>query len=155
MTTTPPEQPDEPHRDPNLGADDHEPTVDYGRTEPTKPLDPPPAAGQAPPPPPGGFPPPGYGPSGPAYAAGPMAPYGIDPRTGIPFSDKSKIIAGVLQLLLPFGIGRFYIGDTGLGIAQLLVTLLTCGIGAIWPFIDGIILLVTDSKDSDGRPLRS
>ena len=56
---------------------------------------------------------------------------------------------------LPLGIGRFYIGDTGIGIAQLLVTIFTCGIGALWPFIDGIIMLVTDSKDAQGRMLRT
>ena len=33
---------------------------------------------------------------------------------------------------------------------QLVVTVLTCGIGALWPFIDGIIMLATDSKDANG-----
>ena len=37
----------------------------------------------------------------------------------------------------PLGIGRLYMGGTNIGIAQLLVTLVTCGIGALWPFIDG------------------
>lgn len=85
----------------------------------------------------------------------PGAPYGIDPKTGIPFSDKSKIVAGLLQILIPLGIGRFYAGHTGIGLAQLLVTVFTCGLGAIWPFIDGIIMLVSDSRDGNGRPLRS
>jgi len=85
----------------------------------------------------------------------PGAPYGIDPKSGLPFSDKSKIIAGLLQLLLPLGIGRMYAGQTGLGVAQLLVTVFTCGVGAIWPFIDGIVMLVTDPRDGNGRPLRS
>ncbi|WP_278259401.1 TM2 domain-containing protein [Nocardioides convexus] len=52
------------------------------------------------------------------YGASPAAPFGVDPVTGIPYSDKQKVIAGVLQILLPFGIGRFYIGDKGTGIAQ-------------------------------------
>ena len=61
----------------------------------------------------------------------------------------------MLQLVVPLGIGRFYMGDTSIGIAQLLVTLLTCGIGAIWPFIDGILILVNDTAtDEHGRPLR-
>ncbi len=152
MTTTPPE---EPHRDPNLGAGDHEPTVNVGGTEPTAPLEPPPA-GQYPPPPPGpGYAQPGYAPPGPAYGAQYQAPYGIDPKTGLPFSDKSKLVAGLLQVLIPIGIGRFYTGHTGLGVAQLLVTLFTCGVGAIWPFVDGIITLVSDPRDATGRPLRS
>lgn len=83
------------------------------------------------------------------------APYGIDPKTGIPFSDKSKIIAGLLQILIPLGIGRFYVGDTKTGAWQLVVTILTCGVGALWPFIDGILILVGDSRDAQGRPLRS
>ncbi len=64
-------------------------------------------------------------------------------------------MAGLLQVLLPLGIGRMYMGDVGVGVAQLVVTLVTCGIGALWPFIDGILILVGDPVDSDGRPLRS
>jgi len=64
-------------------------------------------------------------------------------------------VAGLLQILIPLGIGRFYMGQTGLGVAQLVVTIVTCGIGAIWPFIDGIVILVSDApKDADGRVLR-
>ena len=75
--------------------------------------------------------------------------------TGIPYSDKSKIIAGLLQILLPFGIGRFYIGDTKTGVIQLIVTVVTCGIGGLWSVIDGIIMLASDSKDAQGYMLRS
>jgi TM2 domain-containing membrane protein YozV len=98
----------------------------------------------------------GYDPAGYGYPqAYPAAPYGIHPATGIPYSDKSKIVAGLLQVLLPLGIGRMYMGHTGMGVAQLLVTIFTCGIGALWPFVDGIIILVNDTKDADGRILRS
>ncbi|MFC7493500.1 MULTISPECIES: TM2 domain-containing protein [unclassified Nocardioides] len=100
-----------------------------------------------------GYPQPGY-PVGP-YGVSPQAPYGVDPRTGLPFSDKQKLVAGLLQILIPLGIGRFYIGDTKIGVWQLVVTIFTCGIGALWPFIDGIIILATDSKDANGYPLRS
>ncbi|GAA1212093.1 DUF1707 domain-containing protein [Prauserella alba] len=72
----------------------------------------------------------------------------------LPPSDKSKILAGLLQILLPFGIGRFYTGHTGLALAQLLVTLLTLGVGSIWPFIDGIVLLARGGVDGNGRRLR-
>jgi TM2 domain-containing membrane protein YozV len=104
---------------------------------------------------PPGYPPYGQPPAGWAPYHDPNAPYGYHPATGIPYSDKSKIVAGLLQILLPLGIGRFYIGDTNIGIAQLLVTIFTCGIGGIWPFIDGIIILVTDKTDAQGRMLRS
>ena len=98
---------------------------------------------------------PGY--SQPAYGApgfDPAAPYGRDPLTGEPLSDKSKLVAGLLQLLIPLGIGRFYLGHTSIGIAQLLVTIFTCGVGALWPFIDGILILIGHVRDPQGRPLR-
>ena len=122
---------------------------------------------QVQPPPPGYAPPPhphqpygqqpfAYGPPGSpyAYGASPQAPYGYDPKSGLPFSDKQKLVAGLLQILVPLGIGRIYAGHVGLGIGQLVVTILTCGIGAIWPFIDGIVTLAGDPKDGDGLPLR-
>lgn len=96
-----------------------------------------------------------YGQGGYAPGIDPAAPYGVHPVTGVPYSDKSKLVAGLLQLLIPLGIGRMYIGDTRTGVIQLIVTLVTCGIGALWPFIDGIMMLVGDPVDSNGRPLRS
>lgn len=103
--------------------------------------------------------PPAYQPQA-AYGALPVptqyAQYGIDPVSGLPFSDKSKLIAGLLQIFLGYlGIGRFYMGNIGIAIAQILVSFLTFGIGALWPLIDGIVILVGNPRDSQGRPLRS
>ena len=112
-----------------------------------------PPYGQPAPPPYGqGYPTPPYGVP---YGVSPGAPWGVHPVTGVPYSDKSKLVAGLLQILLPLGIGRFYIGDTKIGVWQLVVTIVTCGLGSLWSFIDGIIILATDSTDADGRPLRS
>jgi hypothetical protein len=88
--------------------------------------------------------------------ANPAAPYGVHPVTGAPYSDKSKLVAGLLQIFLGgLGIGRFYIGDTKIAVWQIVVTVLTCGIGSIWGLIDGIIILATDNvSDAQGRPLR-
>jgi Domain of unknown function (DUF1707)/TM2 domain len=83
----------------------------------------------------------------------PGAPYGRDPHTGLPYSDRSKIIAGVLQVLLPFGVGRFYSGHLGIGVAQLLLSFVF--VGLVWSFIDGIVLLAGRPTDPYGRPLRS
>ena len=79
----------------------------------------------------------------------------IDHRSGLPYSHRSKVVAGVLQLVLgPFGVGRFYTGHIGLAFAQIAVTWLTCGLGGLWPFIDGIMMLTGAVKDVDGLPLR-
>ncbi|WP_442941694.1 TM2 domain-containing protein [Nocardia sp. NBC_00416] len=116
---------------------------------------PPPGYGQ---PPPGyGQPPPGYGPPmGPGgyNPMDPEAPYGRD-INGVPYSDKQKLTAGLLQIFLgSFGAGRFYIGDTGIAVAQIAATWLTCGLGGIWPLIDGIMMLTGSVQDTQGRPLR-
>ncbi|MFA6298142.1 MAG: TM2 domain-containing protein [Nocardioides sp.] len=162
MSNQGPEYPSEPNQ-PEGGESP------YGTPTPpsTPPSTPPPPpygepAGSVPPPPPSappyGAPQPGQAPyatfGAPAVGM-PGAPYGVHPVTGIPYSDKSKVVAGLLQILVPFGIGRFYIGDSGIGVAQLLVTIFTCGIGALWPVIDGIIMLASDSKDANGLMLRS
>ena len=119
--------------------------------------------GQYPPPlyPPGQYPPGQYPPAG----FDPAAPFGRHPLTGEPFSDKSKVVAGLLQLLGlvgVVGIGRIYLGYTTLGITQLIggvvLGIVTCGIGFIVPVIWGIIdatLILTDKvRDPAGRPLR-
>ncbi|WBB81302.1 TM2 domain-containing protein [Micromonospora sp. WMMD882] len=70
-------------------------------------------------------------------------------------SDKSKVVAGILQIVLGgFGVGRFYMGDTKTGVIQLVVTLVTCGIGSLWGFVDGILILINGGVDGQGRPLR-
>jgi TM2 domain-containing membrane protein YozV len=71
--------------------------------------------------------------------------------------QKSRVTAGILGILLgAFGVHRFYLGYTGIGIAQIAVTVFTCGIGAIWGFIEGIMILVespTFATDAQGIPL--
>jgi hypothetical protein len=109
---------------------------------------PPPQYGAPPPPPQYGGPQPAYGYPG----VDPAAPYGRHPQTGEPLSDKSKLAAGLLQIFLgAFGVGRFYLGDTGIALAQLF----TCGGLGVWSLIDGIMILTGDVRDKNGRPLRS
>jgi Domain of unknown function (DUF1707)/TM2 domain len=83
----------------------------------------------------------------------PQAPYGRDPRTGQPYSDRSKVLAGLLQLFLPFGVGRLYSGHVGIGVAQMVLAVFF-GVGIIWAFIDGIVILAGRPTDPRGRPLR-
>jgi TM2 domain-containing membrane protein YozV len=74
---------------------------------------------------------------------------------GRPISDKSKLVAGLLQVFLGgFGIGRFYLGYTTIGVLQIVATVLTCGIGALWGLVDGIIIIAGNVTDAEGRTLR-
>jgi len=67
-------------------------------------------------------------------------------------SDKYRVVAGVLQILFPFGIGRFYTGHTGIALAQLFTMFI--GVGVVWSIIDGIIMLAGGGTDAYGRRLR-
>lgn len=67
-------------------------------------------------------------------------------------SDRYRVVAGVLQILLPFGTGRFYTGHTGIALAQLCTVII--GVGVIWSLIDGVMLLASGGTDAYGRPLR-
>jgi TM2 domain-containing membrane protein YozV len=102
--------------------------------------------------------PPLAAPTPPGPYGDPAAPFGRHPVTGEPYSDKSKIVAGLLQLLGLFGlvgIGRMYLGQVGYGIAQLIVGWVTFGLGAwIWGIIDAVLILTDRVRDRQGRPLR-
>ena len=70
-----------------------------------------------------------------------VQPYGYGGRTlHLPRSDKSRTIAGILQILIP-GVGRMYMGYAALGVIQLVVAIITCGAAWIWSIIDGIMIL--------------
>lgn len=131
---------------------------------------------QGPPPPPPGYPSPQGYPGYPGYPGyggypgyvDPQAPFGRDPVTGLPLSDKSATTAGLLQLFLGlFGVGRFYIDSTQIAVAQLCVGLfgivfsLFCFLGfpvllggIIWAIVDAILIFTGSVKDNHGRKLR-
>ena len=75
--------------------------------------------------------------------------------TAVKPEGKSKMAAGLLGIFLGgWGIHNFYLGYTGKGIAQIFVTLFTCGIGAIWGVIEGILILTGSiNTDANGNPL--
>ncbi len=85
---------------------------------------------------------------GPAYAY--PATYGANfPALR---SDRSRTLAGILNLVLP-GIGRIYLGYAAYGVLQL-VLVFCFGVGALWSFIDGILILAGSPKlDGYGRVL--
>ncbi|HVM62300.1 MAG TPA: NINE protein [Verrucomicrobiae bacterium] len=73
--------------------------------------------------------------------------------TRLPGADR-KIIAGVLALIPHtgcLGIHKFVLGNTGAGIAMLLITVLTCGIGGavMWiiALIEGLIYLTRTDEE--------
>lgn len=69
---------------------------------------------------------------------------------------KSKLAAGLLGIFLGgFGVHRFYLGHVGIGILQIVVTFITCGVGQLWGFIEGILILCGTSitTDANGNPL--
>ena len=77
--------------------------------------------------------------------------------------EKSKLTAGLLGIFLGcFGVHRFYLGYTGIAVAQLVLGILgivTCGLttsaAGIWGLIEGIIILTGSiATDAQGNPLK-
>ncbi len=155
----------------NEPADSSEAASDAAEPSPQAPTSPPtppppgqpaaPPPGYGPPPPPGqpAAPPPGYGPPPPpGYGQVPVPAYVGGPYGYVDPLAKSRMVAGILGILLGgFGVHRFYLGFTGIGVLQIVVTIVTCGIGAFWGLIEGIMILTNQpsfQRDATGRPLR-
>lgn len=71
------------------------------------------------------------------------------------YSWRNRWIAGALAILLGvFGVHRFYLGFTGIGIIQIIVTICTLGVvTSVWAFIEGILCFCGAMRDVDGLPL--
>lgn len=73
---------------------------------------------------------------------------------------KSKLTAGLLGIFLgSLGVHNFYLGYTGKAIAQLLISLLSCGTlavaSSIWGLIEGIMILCGKiTVDGKGNTLK-
>ena len=88
----------------------------------------------------------------------PMAPGGQQVMMIPGHQPKSKVVGGLLAWFLGvFGVHNFHLDRTGYGVAQLLITLLTLGIGMIitgpWAFIEMILIFSGSINDGDGFPL--
>ncbi len=75
-------------------------------------------------------------------------------------TPKSKMAAGLLGIFLgALGVHNFYLGYTGKAVAQLLISILSCGVLAIaseiWGLVEGIMILTGSIKvDGKGVPLQ-
>ncbi len=73
---------------------------------------------------------------------------------------KSRIAAGILGILLGgLGAHNFYLGYTSKAVAQLLISLLSCGalaaISSVWGIVEGILILTGSINcDASGTPLK-
>lgn len=86
------------------------------------------------------------------------APYGQGPYAqGYP-SQKSRVVAGLLGVFLgAFGVHRFYLGNSGIGAAQVVATVFTGGFAGVWGFVEGIMILCNAQPfrtDARGIPLK-
>ncbi len=62
--------------------------------------------------------------------------------------ENKKILAGLLALFVGYlGIHKFILGYQKEGIIQIIISVVTCGLGGIIPFIEGIIYLTKSDED--------
>lgn len=65
-----------------------------------------------------------------------------------PAQESKRIAAGILAILLgTFGVHKFYLGYTTPGIIQLVVGLISCGIGGVLGLVEGIIYLTKSDEE--------
>ena len=86
----------------------------------------------------------------------PIAGVPVEPGSATAgLSWRNRWVAGMLGVVLgAFGLHRFYLGYTGTGVIQIIVTC-TTGIGFLWGVIEGVLILAGKRfRDVDGLPLR-
>lgn len=65
-----------------------------------------------------------------------------------PQQENKKVLAGVMGILFGgIGIHKFILGYTKEGIIQIIISLVTCGIGSLIGFIEGIIYLTKSDQE--------
>ncbi len=103
---------------------------------------------------------------GAAYPQNPVNNYNFS-QPPTPYSYQGPVVYGppkskVVGMLLAFflgalGIHRFYLGHNGTGLAMLLITVCTCGYGAvitgIWALVDMVLIGTGTLNDGYNRPL--
>ncbi len=78
-------------------------------------------------------------------------------RASGPFAvpaDKNRLLFILMGVLFgPFGVHNFIIGNTGKGVAQLLITVLSLGVLAFVSGIWAIVEICTVTTNANGEPL--
>ena len=65
-----------------------------------------------------------------------------------PREENKKVLAGIMGILFGYlGIHKFVLGYTQEGIIQLVISVVTCGLGGLIGFIEGIIYLTKSDED--------
>ncbi|MFH6961200.1 TM2 domain-containing protein [Flavobacterium plurextorum] len=65
-----------------------------------------------------------------------------------PRQENKKVLAGIMGIIFGYlGIHKFILGYTKEGIIQIVITIVTCGVGSIIGFIEGIIYLTKSDED--------
>jgi len=65
-----------------------------------------------------------------------------------PRQENKKVLAGIMGILFgSLGIHKFVLGYTQEGIIQIVISVVTCGIGSIIGFIEGIIYLTKSDEE--------
>ena len=80
--------------------------------------------------------------------------YNMEPQ--MQEAPKQKIVAFLLAFFLGgLGIHNFYLGNTGKGVAQLILTITVFGafISLPWAFIEAIMIIAGSPTDANGIPL--
>ncbi|MDP5198237.1 MULTISPECIES: TM2 domain-containing protein [Flavobacterium] len=65
-----------------------------------------------------------------------------------PRQENKKVLAGIMGIIFGYlGVHKFILGYTQEGIIQIVITIVTCGVGSIIGFIEGIIYLTKSDED--------
>ena len=81
------------------------------------------------------------------YEQTPPTAYGESPQDLKAGADK-KLVAGLCGIFLGgFGVHKFILGYTNEGIIQIVISVLTCGLGGIVGLIEGIIYLTKSDEE--------
>lgn len=77
-------------------------------------------------------------------------------KNGKVYSPKSKLAAGLLGVFFGgLGVHNFYLGKVGMGVLQIIVSFATCGLGAIWGIVEGVMILTSpEPLDGEGRIMK-